>query len=233
MNSAISKRVLLISIFINIAFVIFFIGKRIYYSYGFAKENIDWLTIAEEKNKAMTAQFASFRIDSNDVVFVGNSLTEGFPVTEYFQHAKNRGIGGNTIEYVIGRVGQITLGKPKQIFIEVGINDINTNIAMDTIKGRYCSLINIIRTQSPSTEIFIQSLIPTSKEYKWINEQIIELNNYLITLSRSTGATYVNIHSLFLKGDKLNDDYTTDGLHLNNNGYKIWAEAIRQFVYSK
>lgn len=113
------KKLFYLSISINVLLVAFFIAKRVYYSNS---GKIDWHTIADNNDAEKTKLFASFRITKNDVVFIGNSLTEAFPVSEFF-HARNRGISGNTILHLIKRIDQVIASRPRKLFIEIGINE--------------------------------------------------------------------------------------------------------------
>ena len=41
----------------------------------------------------------------------------------------------------------------------------------------------------------------------------------------------IDLHSVFTDQDGLmNREYTTDGVHLNNNGYSIWVDYIHGYI---
>ena len=96
------------------------------------------------------AQFESETpICSNDIVFLGNSLTEGGKWNDYFAGTesklnkkggaiRNRGIIGDTAEGIADRLDEITKGAPKKIFLLCGVNDISHNLTVDeVVLGEY------------------------------------------------------------------------------------------------
>ena len=63
----------------------------------------------------------------NEIVFIGNSITEGGKNwSEKFNipNIRNRGIGGDVTDGVLERLGEIIFFKPKAVFILIGINDL-------------------------------------------------------------------------------------------------------------
>lgn len=219
------KKLFYLSISVNVLFAAFLVAKRIYYSNS---GKIDWHAIADKNNEEKTKLFASFSITNNDIVFIGNSLTEAFPVAEFF-NAKNRGISGNTILHLISRIDQVVANHPRKLFIEIGINDINRGDSMRTIKLRYLSLIDLIKERSPETIIYIQSVLPTCYEFDKANAKVIELNNFLESIKREN-LTYIDVYSSFAVNGKLNERLTTDGIHPNYEGYTVWYNAIKGYA---
>ena len=62
----------------------------------------------------------------NDIIFLGNSITDGCEWAELFdnKNIKNRGIGGDIAQGVYDRLPVILIGKPAKIFLLIGINDV-------------------------------------------------------------------------------------------------------------
>jgi len=62
--------------------------------------------------------FELLPISSDDIVFLGNSITDGAEWGELFAdiHVKNRGISGDITDGVLARLGNILRGKPKKIY---------------------------------------------------------------------------------------------------------------------
>ncbi len=71
--------------------------------------------------------FSKLPVTPKDVVFIGNSITNGAEWNELFprKRVKNRGISGDTSEGVYDRLDPVVKGKPAKIFILVGGNDIS------------------------------------------------------------------------------------------------------------
>ncbi|MBF1554952.1 MAG: serine acetyltransferase, partial [Prevotella pleuritidis] len=71
------------------------------------------------------------KIDSTDVVMLGNSLTElggDWNRLLRWRRVRNRGISGDDATGILHRLGQILPGKPKAIFLMVGINDLSHDL---------------------------------------------------------------------------------------------------------
>ncbi len=79
--------------------------------------------------------FSKLTITPKDIVFIGNSITNGAEWSELFprKHVKNRGISGDTSEGVYDRLAPIVKGKPAKIFILIGINDISRDVKVEDI----------------------------------------------------------------------------------------------------
>lgn len=82
--------------------------------------------------------FEQLPTSSDDILFIGNSITDGGEWSELFQnpHVKNRGISGDTTWRVYDRISVLLKGKPAQIFLMIGINNVPqgespNNIASD------------------------------------------------------------------------------------------------------
>ena len=124
------------------------------------------------------AQFESETpICSNDIVFLGNSLTEGGKWNDYFAGTesklnkkggaiRNRGIIGDTAEGIADRLDDITKGAPKKIFLLCGVNDISHNLTVDEVVKRIETLIVRIKSDSPRTKLYLQSILPFNESFK-------------------------------------------------------------------
>jgi lysophospholipase L1-like esterase len=71
--------------------------------------------------------FEQLPITSTDIVFLGNSLTDGCEWAELFgnPHIKNRGISGDEVMGIYDRIDPILKGKPAKIFLLTGVNDVS------------------------------------------------------------------------------------------------------------
>ena len=65
------------------------------------------------------SHFATLPIDSDDIVILGNSLTDNGRWEEMFNNPniKNRGIIGDNVQGVSDRVDFVTKGHPRKIFL--------------------------------------------------------------------------------------------------------------------
>jgi lysophospholipase L1-like esterase len=234
------KNILYVILSLSILTNLIFVGRKIYYQVFYQPTNVQ-----SQKSNADFKQdiFSHSPQETNGIVFLGNSLTSEFLLSEYFpdNHIKNRGIWGDKTSDILSRINEIIGLQPKKIFMMAGINDLLNNIPNDQIISDIQTLVNEIRTESPETSIYIQSVLPVSREasLKFLkdemiaNSRIFELNSLLSTLYRDENIYYIDLNSAFVLNDELNAQYSWDGVHINGRGYQLWFEQIRVFVENK
>lgn len=226
------KKALIISLALNIAIIGIFAGKRYYYSYGPGAGNNNGIDFNDKWNRMRASVYNDLSIDSTDIVFVGNSLTEGFPVTEiYGKQVKNRGIGGNTIKQLLGRIEDIAKSRPQKIFIEIGINDLRSGTATKEVLLTYSQIVEAIRQRSPRTIIYIQSITPTRGQYANINDSIVTCNNLLFDYCNVARVTFIDLYTHLANNNQLDSAMTGDGIHLNDKGYKAWESVLNGYLH--
>ncbi len=188
-------------------------------------------------------------ITENDIVFLGNSLTEGGHWSEYYPETeaelnkkggaiRNRGIIGDTADGISDRLDQILPGQPYKLFLLTGANDVSHHLSVDSIVTLIDNLVGKIQKESPKTQVYLQSMLPFNesfKRYKNLNgktHMVAKINAGLANVAEKRGVPFIHLFPLFLeKGtENLEPSITRDGLHLTQDGYKIWKEAIREYV---
>ncbi len=184
--------------------------------------------------------FEELPVTSSDIIFLGNSITNGGEWAELFDnpHVKNRGISGDVCMGVYDRLDAILKGSPAKIFLLIGINDVDRGASAGTIVERIGMIVDKIRKDSPSTKIYIQSVLPVSDHYKMFNghtsrwQVVPEINKGLVRLAADRGVKYIDLYSHFIDNTtgKMNIEYTNDGLHLLGKGYKKWVGIVKPYV---
>lgn len=187
--------------------------------------------------------FEELPITSKDIVFLGNSITNGAEWSELFQNknVKNRGISGDICMGVYDRLDAILKGKPAKIFLLIGINDVSRGTPADTIVNRIRLIARKIKTDSPKTKLYLQSVLPVTDHYKMFQghtsrwQVVPEINKGLISLAAEEGVTYIDLYSHFMdeKTGKMNIEYTNDGVHLLGKGYMKWVEIVKPYMKKK
>lgn len=189
--------------------------------------------------KNRMATFKHEGLEKKGIIFLGNSLTQGGDWSAWFpaQKPANRGISGDNTEGVLARLDEITDAKPAKLFLMIGINDISQNYKNDYLCKNFEKIIRKVLTESPETTIYIQSILPVNNDFgrykRLINKekQIENLNIRLKKLCKKENIRYVNLYPLFLQQKrKLNPAFTTDGLHLNEEGYQVWISGISSLI---
>lgn len=184
-----------------------------------------------------TSQFDLLPVDTNDIIMLGNSITEHGEWTEWFDSpdVKNRGIGSDITSGVLSRLEQITRGKPAKIFIKIGTNDITLGYSEEEILSNYRKILETIKRESPNTSVYVQSIIPIGGRQSNLEKRmkkIRELNPKLKVLAEKQQVTFLDIFTPFLDADQqqLDDRFSADGIHLNGPGYALWVDLIREAV---
>ncbi len=229
------KRVFFISIGFNLLFILII---------GFTFIKFDKVDAGAKKSNAVkrtgfhyyerTTLFNELPIPPDSIVFLGDSLTFRTEWSELFpgKNVINRGIGSDTTEGVLDRLDSVIAAQPKQIFLLIGVNDLKSRSVSATIQN-YSKIISRIQSESPKTEIFVQSLLPVNnKKYGKIlsNDKIRKMNTELRSLAENTGVQYIDLYSTFAENDQLPEKYTVDGIHLTGKGYIHWRETIKEYV---
>ena len=169
------------------------------------------------------------------IVFLGNSITMGGDWKNLLKNSLvlNRGIGGDITYGVLQRLSEVTDRHPALLFILIGINDIGRDIPVVDILTNYRRIIEKVSQDSPETRIHVFSILPVNptvpnfiKSYDK-NDVVLEVNRQLQQMSKQYKIKYIDLHKILANKDGLlHSDLTKDGLHLNSEGYKIWAEYI-------
>ncbi|NLI71404.1 MAG: serine hydrolase [Bacteroidales bacterium] len=179
-------------------------------------------------------------VTSKDIIMLGNSLTEGGNWNELFgaRNIRNRGIIGDDTKGILGRMHQVTQGKPKKVFLLIGINDIANDVSTDSIVSNISKIVSDIKQKSPKTKIYLQSILPINESfgrYKRLIDKtsvVVDTNRKIERLAKKQKVNYLNIYPLFLEknSSSLRKDLTSDGLHLNKDGYLIWVKELKKHL---
>lgn len=183
--------------------------------------------LLSERRKSL---FASFPVDRASIVFLGDSITDEGRWSEFFPSldVRNRGISADTTADVLQRLHQVTRGKPRAIFLLVGTNDLTKGLAPEDIIDNSRRILTSIGEASPSSRVFVQSLLPRSAAYR---NRIEALNVSLAAICEELGHTYIDLYSAFLDSDgSIKNEYSNDEVHLTGLGYRTWQAIIAPYL---
>ncbi|MEG1861908.1 MAG: GDSL-type esterase/lipase family protein, partial [Bacteroidaceae bacterium] len=174
---------------------------------------------------------------SESIIMLGNSITNGNEWCEAFgnNNILNRGISGNSSSEVLARLEPIISGKPKAVFLLIGINDGNNPTG--TVNN-ITAIIDQIQKGSPSTKIYVQSVLPVNNTFANFGQNqngavVVNINKQLPAICQRKGVTFVDVWSELRTSttdNNLNKAYTNDGLHMLGAGYRKWATVIEELV---
>lgn len=175
-----------------------------------------------------------------EIIFLGNSITDGGEWAELFgnKKVKNRGISGDKTDGVLFRLDEVTKSKPKMVFLLIGINDLAHGTSKDSVFQNICTIAQKIRKVSPKTKVFIQSILPINPVYGLFQThtnktpEVLWINGQLKRWCEKEQFEFVDLFSQFKCTDSnlLNPELTNDGLHLKGEGYILWAKIIKQYL---
>lgn len=196
----------------------------------FSQQN-DWANFGRYEAANKSVQTPS------KVVFMGNSITEGWWNTDSLFFKNNqfigRGIGGQTTSQMLVRFrADVIKLKPKAVVILAGTNDIAQNngyISPENILGNIISMAEL--AQANGIDVVLCSVLPAF-DYGWRKglepaEKIVELNKMIKAYADGHHIVYVDYHSR-LKDDRngLPEKYSNDGVHPTLEGFKIMEEIL-------
>jgi lysophospholipase L1-like esterase len=182
------------------------------------------------------------------IVFMGDSITDGWKLAEYFPDKPyiNRGISGQTTPQMLIRFRPDVIAlKPKAVVILAGTNDIAGNtgpMTLEMIENNYASMAELAKANG--IKVIFSSVLPvhdygkTKMSERRSPENILKLNEWLKSYCKANGHTYLDYHAKMLD-DKgmLKAEWANDGLHPNAEGYKVMAPmavaAIQQALKKK
>ena len=171
------------------------------------------------------------------IIFLGDSQTQQGEWHEIFGDnpiVLNRGISGDYTIGLLERLPEILRHKPLKIFLLIGVNDLVFRNSIPEIENEYRAIVKKIRTDSPDTELYLQSLLPVNNDVRRTgvtNDKILALNKRVAQIAYDFSLPYLDIATPLKDADEnLSAKFTEDGLHLNGLGYFVWKKQIEKLV---
>ncbi len=190
-----------------------------------------------EKYAAQNAALPPAESDQNRVVFMGNSITEGWinARPEFFESNPyiDRGISGQTTSQMLLRFRRDVIDlNPKVVVFLAGINDIAENtgtIALEDVFGNIISMVELAK--SNQIQAVICSVLPANN-FPWRPaikpaDKVIELNRMLKAYATKNNMVYVDYYKAMVNDQKgLSPDLAKDGVHPTSKGYAIMEPMV-------
>lgn len=189
---------------------------------------------------------------NGQIVFTGSSLMEMFPINKLLEEHNddtviyNRGVGGLISDELLAVIDVCAIDlKPSKLFINIGTNDLSwSSIPISALMDNYDKIISAVEKAVPDVKIYLMALYPVnfeaaSEEMKEClkirtNEKIAAANAEVKKLAEKHGQRYIDINRN-LKDDlgRLKAEYTIEGMHINENGYRAIYDDIMEYVREK
>lgn len=195
-----------------------------------------WMSV--ERWRGMHAgQVARAAQGGVDVMFVGDSITEMWPRSVWDANfgrlkAANFGIGGDHTGNLLWRLQDPAIAalKPKLVVLLIGVN--NLNLCNETPRQVFAGIEAVVarlRTQYPSARILLNAVLPTGEAPDSpVRQRVTALDKLVATLHDGRQVFFHDYGAGFIGADgTLSAANQPDFLHLSEQGYRIWAGAMR------
>lgn len=200
------------------------------------------------------SEFKNQPIGKNKIVFLGNSIMQGggnWNDRYESNNIVNRGISGDYTAGVMKRLDEIIFYKPKSVFLMIGINEFfadnseKPEVNPENVAKNILKIADIITKHSPKTKVFIHTILPINNDQyfkvKKVNYNFLQ-NSYTPSINSQVDETnsilksnkqyeVIDLHSIFInKAFKLDTNLSSDGVHLNENGYNLWVQETIELI---
>lgn len=189
-------------------------------------------------------KLSRLKVQDENIVFFGDSITEGYNVKEFFEEYRvvNSGISGHTTENLIERIDSDLYDyNPSIVVIQIGTNDIRSGIKDEDIINNIKKIIKGIRKNRHNARILIESIYPLNREMDleywkdvntdYNNKHIIKINNELKKICKKEHIKYIDVYNKLLDDNgNLKNIYSKEGLHLNDLGYYKVTKVIKEYL---
>lgn len=175
-----------------------------------------------------------------NVVFLGDSITNYYDLDKYYpeNNVVNSGISGNVANDILSDMyNRVYKYNPSKVFLLIGTNQIPIGDSDDKIIDGIKHIIDEIRENRPHAKIYVESIYPVNKKINENkvknreNKRIVKLNMKIKKLTKKLDyVEYINVYDSLLDGEVLNKDYSYDGLHLNDKGYEIVTDVLKNHI---
>lgn len=171
------------------------------------------------------------------VVFLGDSILErwGRDAGAWFGSRGwiNRGIGGQTTGQMLLRErGDVLALRPRAVVLEGGSNDMRLGFTPEAIRDNFATMGELAEVHR--AKVFVATMTPVCNCVRPLAglrtvDRIAQLNTMLKELCRERHWTLIDLNPVLADSQGLmRAEFTSDGVHPNDEGYKLLAQAIEQ-----
>jgi lysophospholipase L1-like esterase len=189
--------------------------------------------------EAFVAKDAENGVHAHGILFVGSSTFYLWRnLADYFPgHAiTNRGFGGSSMRDVLYFYEHLVKPhQPAQLFLYEGDHDLaNDHYTVDEFMDDVKCFIHLTRLCFPECDIYLLSVKPSPVRQKFFGKYRDANARMHALCDQNPRLHFIDMWSLMAdaQGQPLGDTtyFLEDRLHLNDAGYKRWADAIIPFI---
>jgi lysophospholipase L1-like esterase len=190
----------------------------------------------EKEIQKLEEKFRSEAVPPGGLLFVGSSSIRLWKLDQSFPDLKaiNHGFGGSTLADSIHFFDRIIApAKPATIVMYAGDNDLAAGMSPEQVSEDFRILAERILKELPECRRIIFIAVKPSIK-RWDNRVKIQQANALIQkqCEENPGLEFLDIWPLMLndQGEPRKDLLVSDGLHMSDEGYRIWADALKPLL---
>ena len=199
----------------------------------------DWANL--HKYEKANAEVGLPKANEDRVVFMGNSITEGWVRNdpEFFNSNSfiGRGISGQTTAQMLIRFRPDVMDlKPKAVVILAGTNDIAANKGPVTIENTAGNIFSMVElAQANGIKVVLASVLPANR-YSWRPaiypaDKIIELNKLIKAYAEEHDIVYLDYYTPMVDDEKgLKAAYSIDGVHPTTEGFDVMEPLVQKAI---
>lgn len=195
---------------------------------------------SDEEKQTYEKELEDIKEKYTNYLFLGDSITEYYDLDKYFPDMPvvNSGVAGDTTEDILDNMKERVYDyNPSKVFILIGTNDLRDDKSVEVVVENIKKIIDGIKQNRKVAEIYLESIYPVNKGINKSvvglrdNDDINEINEQIEEYADNEDITFINTHELLVDDDGLlNEDYTADGLHLNDKGYEVVSKTLKKYL---
>lgn len=193
-------------------------------------------------DKAQTYEILNKHSQMGKIVFFGDSLTDFYPIQEFFDEPTiyNRGIAGDTTDDLLARINNVTDISPSKVFLLIGSNDLGLGKSPRYAAQNTKKIILKIKEACPDCIVYLQSQYPVRRVKNFFSffaclfrshkkfQKLDELNK---VTTKELGCVFIEMYSsLCDEKNRLQKDYTFDGLHMTALAYCKISSILDKYI---
>lgn len=199
---------------------------------------------AKEISTAKSIKSEDYMKKSENIVFLGDSITDWYPLEEIYGDLPivNSGVAGYETHDILERLDDMVYKyNPTKVFILIGTNDLkykDEDENEEEIAQNIEKIIKNIQKNRSNAKIYVQSIYPVNKEIKndyteeRNNDEIIEVNKMIKEYCEENNINYIDMfNALADDNGNFSEDYTKDGLHPTDLGYAKITFELLKYIY--
>jgi len=197
----------------------------------------DWANLNKYQNENATLKPLEPR--QKRTVFMGDSITKGWPFLEFFAGKPyvNRGISGQTTPQMLIRFrADVIALKPAVVVLLAGINDIAGNTGPSTLEMIMNNIASMAElAKANHIKVILCSVLPAF-DFPWKQglepaDKIVTLNTMIKQYADANKIMYLDYYSAMVDERKgLKSEYSGDGVHPNKTGYRMMNPLVEKAI---